>query len=73
MKPSRFNQNSKAFKRDYNRLFKKSPESANILLLLCEIADDKGRVETNEEEISILMNARFNDPRAYQLSGRANR
>ena len=73
MKSNRFTQNSKAFRRDYDRLFKKNPEAANMLLLLCEIADERGQVETNEEELAVLMGARFNDPRAYQLQGRGGR
>lgn len=38
-----------------------------MFLLLCEIADDNGQVETNEAEIAELMAARFNDPEEYAL------
>ena len=61
-----FNPNRK-FKKEYERLFKKDPIGANIFLLLCEIADDKGQVATNEQEIAELMAARFNDPEEYAL------
>jgi hypothetical protein len=61
-----FNPNRK-FKKDYDRLFKKDPMGANMFLLLCEIADDKGQVATNENEIAELMAARFNDPEEYAL------
>ena len=52
---------SRAFRRDYARLFQKDPAAANVFLLLAELAD--------EVEIQRLMAARFEDPRAYQLSG----
>lgn len=57
----------KGFKRDYDRLFKKDPLAANTFLLLCELADEKGQVVTNEQEIADLMEARFEDPRRYAL------
>ena len=56
-----------AFKRDYDRLFKRDPQAANLFLLLAELADKEGRVVTNEMEIASLMNARFTDPLEYQL------
>ena len=58
---------NRKFKRKYNRLFKKDPLAANTFLLLCELADEKGQVKTNEEELAIMMQARFEDPEAYQL------
>lgn len=59
---------NRRFRRDYNRLFKKDPAAANVFLLLCELADDRGQVETTEEELAILLNARFgNNPRRYSL------
>jgi hypothetical protein len=61
-----FNPN-KRFKKQYNRLFHKDPEAANLFLLLCELANEKGEVISNEEELAILMEARFNDYREYQL------
>jgi hypothetical protein len=64
---------SRRFRRDYDRLFRKDPAAANVMLLLCELADEKGqvRIETPfpEMEIQRLMAARFTDPRAYQLPG----
>jgi hypothetical protein len=68
---------SRHFRRDYDRIFRKDPAAANVFLLLCELADEKGQVrfETSfpEAEIQRLMTAKFNDPRAYQLPGRPKR
>jgi hypothetical protein len=59
---------NRKFKRDYDRLFKKDPIEANTLLLLCELANDKGEVCIKDyTEISELMAARFNDPEEYAL------
>ena len=64
---------SRRFRRDYDKLFRKDPAAANVMMLLCELADEKGqvRLETSfpEVEIQRLMAARFTDPRAYQLPG----
>lgn len=64
---------SRAFRRDYARLFQKDPAAANVFLLLAELADERGQVRLDgplpEVEIQRLMAARFEDPRAYQLSG----
>lgn len=64
---------SRRFRRDYERTFSKDPVAANILLLLCELADERGQVRIDspfpEVEIQRLLAARFNDPRAYQLPG----
>ena len=60
---------SRRFRRDYDRLFRKNPAAANMLLLLCELADEKGQVKTDEAELACLMAAHFEDPRAYQLAG----
>lgn len=66
---------NRRFRRDYNRLYRKDPATANVFLLLCELADEKGQVAFEsacpEEEIKSLMIARFNDPLAYQLPGGA--
>jgi len=62
----KFKSNRK-FRRDYNRAFEIDPMAANAFLLLCEMADEKGRVETTPEEIAELMAARFEDPAEYQL------
>jgi len=65
------------FRRDYDRLYRKDPAAANVFLLLCELADEKGQVRFEsscpETEIQRLMAARFNDPKAYQLPGGAKR
>ena len=64
---------NRKFRRDYDRLFRKDPRAANVMLLLCEIADEKGQVRLEtpfpEVEIQRLMAARFTDPRAYSLPG----
>ena len=59
---------NRKFKRKYDRLFKKNPLSANTLLLLCELADKNGQVVLkSEEEMAVLLAARFEDPEAHQL------
>jgi hypothetical protein len=56
-----------------DRLFQKDPAAANVMLLLAELADERGDVLLKtpfpEIEIQKLMAARFDDCRAYQLSG----
>ena len=64
---------NRRFRRDYKRIFRRNPEAANLLLLLCELADENGQVSLGpdaEGQLALLMNARFEDPRAYQLPGR---
>ena len=58
---------NKKFKRKYKKLFKKDPLAANTFLLLCELANEKGQVVTNEEELAELIAVRFEDPGEYQL------
>ena len=58
---------NRKFKKDYNRLFRRDPLAANTLFLLCELADNKGQVFTDPEELAELMAARFDDPEEYQL------
>ena len=58
---------NRAFKKDYNKLFKDNPATANTYLLICELADDKGRVKATEEELFTLFRIRFNNPMEYQL------
>lgn len=58
---------NKSFRKEYDRLFRRDPLAANLLLLLCEIAGENSQVQTNEEELVELMAARFEDPREYQL------
>jgi hypothetical protein len=64
---------SRRFRRDYDRLFQKDPAAANVLLLLAELANERGEVRFDNPdpaaEIQRLMTARFTDPRAYQLPG----
>lgn len=53
---------NKIFRRDYDRAFKKDPMAANFLLLLCELANERGQVViADEQEIIDLMTARFGD------------
>jgi hypothetical protein len=58
---------NRKFRKDYDRLFKQDPLGANTFLLLCELADEKGQVQTSPEELCKLMAARFNDPEEYSL------
>lgn len=58
---------NKKLKRQYDRIFKKNPEAANLFLLLNELADEKGQVRTDEKELAELMAVRFEDPRRYAL------
>lgn len=60
------------FRRYYDRLFKKDPAVANMMLLLSELADDKGFVRFGafpEMELQELMTSRFENIWAYQLPG----
>ena len=58
---------NKKFKKEYNKLFKRDPEAANLFLLLCELANEIGEVGTSEEELAEFMAARFNNPAEYAL------
>ena len=60
---------SRRFRRDYDRIFRKDPAAANVFLLLAELVDERGHVKTDEAELARLMAMRFDDPKAYQLSG----
>jgi hypothetical protein len=63
---------NRRFRRDYDRAFRKDPLAANMLLLLAELANERGEVHLGpvpEVEIQRLMAARFKDPRGYQLPG----
>jgi len=64
---------NRQFRRAYRRLFRKDPAGANLLLLLAELADERGEVRFKtpfpESEIQKLMATRFDDPGAYQLEG----
>lgn len=63
-----FRQN-KRVRKDYNRIFRKNPEAANLFLLLCELSYKEGRVITDESELARLMAKRFSDPAKYALKG----
>jgi len=69
---SDYNSN-KAFKKDYDKLFKEDPITANLLLLFIDIADDNGQFELpnnvieRDTMLTNLLNARFEDPEQYQL------
>ena len=58
---------NKKFRKDYDQLFKQDPIQANLLLLLCELADKNGQVKITPEELAILFDVRFNDPEEYSL------
>lgn len=58
---------NRAFRRKYDQIFKREPEAANLFLLLAELANERGQVETNEAELAGLMAARFEDPEKYAL------
>lgn len=64
---------NKAFKRDYDKMFKKDPATANMMILFLDIADEKGEFTLNgtkeeqAEQIAILMNIRFENCEEYQL------
>jgi hypothetical protein len=67
-----FETNTK-FRKRYRNLFKKDPLSANLFLLLCELAGPEGKVTLPEEpgamdqELQALFAARFGDPEGWQL------
>ena len=58
---------NRRFKKEYDKLFQVDPMTANLFLLMCELADEKGQVQVIEEELAALMNVRFNDPKEYAL------
>ena len=55
------------FHQEYDRLYRLDPLTANVFLLLCELADDKGEVQTSDDEICRLLAERYSDPWSYQL------
>ena len=64
---------NRKFRRRYDLLFRRDPLGANMYLLLCELANERGEVRLDgllpEIELQRLMLGRFDDPRAYQLPG----
>lgn len=59
---------NRKFKRQYDRIYRRDPAAANLFLLIAELADERGRVVMDEQELVVLMAARFEDPKAYQLN-----
>jgi hypothetical protein len=63
---------NRRFRRVYDCLFRTDPATANVMLLLCELAYERGEVYLGaypEVGLQRLMAGRFNDPRAYQMGG----
>ena len=58
---------TRRFKKKYDWLYKQDPLAANTFLLVCELADERGQVETSLEELATLFAARFEDPEEYLL------
>lgn len=61
---------NRAFRRQYNRIFRRDPLAANVFLLLAELANSEGRIvipEPSAEMIAEFMSERFQDPRRYHL------
>jgi len=58
---------NRQFRRSYDRVFRRDPRAANLFLLLAEVADERGQVETDPAELARLMAARFEDPTSYNL------
>lgn len=65
---SEFRPSSK-FKQQYKTLFRENPEGANLFLLLAELSEDQGQIETTEAELAALMAIRFDNPMKYALEG----
>jgi len=58
---------NRQFRRQYNQIFRRDPGAANLFLLLAELADEKGQIITDDQQLCELMEARFNDAREYAL------
>ncbi len=64
---------NRKFRREYNRIFEKDPVAANLFLLLAELAGPDGTVtfpggpREMSQELSDLLQARFEDPYARQI------
>lgn len=64
---------NRRFRKDYDKLFKTDPMAANLLLLMCELANDRGEVllpadpEEMDRQLRDLMSVRFEDPTARQI------
>ena len=65
---------SRAGRRKYDALFQEDPYSANLWLLLMELADEDGNVLCGDdpaEELAPLMAIRFPNPLAYAIPPRS--
>ncbi len=60
---------NRKFKKQYDRLFKNDPLIANTFLLICELADEKGQIVIQDEKLTRLFSARFDNPNEYALGG----
>jgi len=49
-------------RRTYKKLWKKDPVMANVYLLMAELADNDCILSVSDEELTTLLNIRFNDP-----------
>ncbi len=58
---------NKHFRKKYDALFRLDPLTANVFLLLAELADENGEVKIDDSELLRLAVARFEDPRRYQF------
>ncbi|RJR47690.1 MAG: hypothetical protein C4576_09140 [Desulfobacteraceae bacterium] len=58
---------NRKFRKKYDRLFKQDPQAANLFLLLAELANEQGQVQTDPAELAMLMAVRFEDPLRYAL------
>lgn len=69
---------NRKFRKRYRSLFLKDPLTANLFLLLCEVAGPDGRVilpddpEKVDQQLRDLMAARFKDPWGWQLGEETN-
>jgi len=64
---------NRKFRRKYRQLFKDNPLAANLFLLIGELSGPDGKIilpadqDEMEKELQILLSARFEDPREWQL------
>ena len=53
---------NRKFWKDYRGLRKDDPIAANMLLFLCEKADQSGTVKMSDDDMLLALNLRFPDP-----------
>lgn len=58
---------NRAFKQDYDKIYRKNPLAANLYLLFCEMADSNREVRVTEQELIELMPECFKNVREYAL------